>query len=93
MSATETETITSNNQQPDISYHPDEAKYRARTAQRLSQDPTLPQAALPDGFPSKVEGPIVWEGKDWNNEDQWVYKLSPADLQEIDDALAHFRSL
>ncbi|KAJ7700250.1 hypothetical protein B0H14DRAFT_2417325 [Mycena olivaceomarginata] len=79
--------------QPDIQYHPDEAKFRARTARRLAEDPTLPQRPLPEGFPAQTEGPIVWEGKDWTDESQWVYNLSDDQLAEIDRALAHFESL
>ena len=77
--------------QPDIEYHPDETKFRARTARRLAEDPSLPSTALPTGYPQKVKGPIVWEGKDWQSEDQWVYNLTPSELQEIDDALVHFK--
>ena len=77
--------------QPDIEYHPDETKFRARTARRLAEDPSLPSTGLPAGYPQKVEGPIVWEGKDWQSEDQWVYNLTPSELQEIDDALVHFK--
>ncbi|KAJ6497163.1 hypothetical protein C8R47DRAFT_972802 [Mycena vitilis] len=80
-------------QQPDISYHPDEAKFRARTARRLAENPSLPQKPLPAGFPPSVEGPIVWEGKDWTDESQWVYNLTQDHLAEIDRALAHFESL
>lgn len=79
--------------QPDIEYHPDERKFCARTVRRLTEDPSLPSTALPTGYPQKVKGPIVWEGKDWQNEDQWVYNLTPSELQEIDDALVHFKSL
>lgn len=79
-------------QQPDIQYHPDMEKFRARTARRLAENPDLPNMPLPDGFPQKVEGPIVWEGADWTNEDQWVYNLSTDQLTEIDNALAHFQS-
>ncbi|KAJ7043024.1 hypothetical protein C8F04DRAFT_1286894 [Mycena alexandri] len=97
MSATETPTETISVQegpkQPDISYHPDEAKFRARTARRLAEDPTLPQRPLPEGFPPSVDGPGVWEGKDWTDESQWVYNLSDEQLQEIDRGLAHFESL
>ncbi|KAJ7826660.1 hypothetical protein B0H13DRAFT_1736488 [Mycena leptocephala] len=96
MSATETITETApvieGPKQPDISYHPDEAKFRARTARRLAEDPTLPQKPLPPGFPPSVEGPIVWEGKDWTDESQWVYNLTDDHLQEIDRALTHFES-
>ncbi|KAJ3797746.1 hypothetical protein GGU11DRAFT_756479 [Lentinula aff. detonsa] len=77
--------------QPDICYHPDEAKYKQRTARRLAENPSLLKSRLPSGFPSKVEGPIVWEGKDWTSQDQWVFHLTPAQLQEIDDGLAYFK--
>ncbi|KAJ7090387.1 hypothetical protein B0H15DRAFT_779193 [Mycena belliarum] len=85
--------ITEGPKQPDISYHPDEAKFRARTARRLAEDLTLPQKPLPAGFPPSFEGPGVWEGKDWTDESQWVYNLTDAQLKEIDQALAHFESL
>ncbi|KAF5386958.1 hypothetical protein D9615_001944 [Tricholomella constricta] len=89
-------TITNINappKQPDIEYHPDEAKYRARAARLLSENPDRANVALPDGFPKQVKGPIVWEGKDWTSEDQWVYKLSADELEEINHALNHFKSL
>ncbi|KAF5379909.1 hypothetical protein D9757_007223 [Collybiopsis confluens] len=92
MSSTQTETI-SPAALPDISYHPDETKYKRRTARRLAENPDLPNTALPPGYPSKIEGPIVWEGKDWTSEDQWVFHLSSEQLQEIDGALAHFKTL
>ncbi|KAL0576214.1 hypothetical protein V5O48_005781 [Marasmius crinis-equi] len=79
--------------QPDISYHPDEKKFRERTARRLAENPSLPETPLPPGYPKKVESPIVWEGKDWTSEDQWVYRLSPEELKEIDEGLAHFKGL
>jgi len=79
--------------QPDIEYHPDETNYRARTARRFADDPDLANVPLPGGFPKKVGGPIVWEGKDWTSEEQWVYNLSEAELKEISDALTHFKSV
>ncbi|KAF7294661.1 Clavaminate synthase-like protein [Mycena indigotica] len=86
-------TATEGPKQPDISYHPDAKKFRARTARRLAEDPSLPQQPLPANFPDRVDGPIVWEGKDWTDESQWVYNLSQTQLNEIDGALAHFNSL
>ncbi|ETW85383.1 hypothetical protein HETIRDRAFT_457310 [Heterobasidion irregulare TC 32-1] len=77
--------------QPDIDYHPDHVKYLARTARRLQSDPSLPKSPLPAGFPTQVEGPIVWEGADWKEEKQWVYELSQVELKEIDDAIKHFQ--
>ncbi|KAF5324901.1 hypothetical protein D9611_004179 [Ephemerocybe angulata] len=79
--------------QPDIGYHPDEAKYRARVARRLAAEPSLPHTPLPAGFPAKVEGPIVWQGSDWVGEEQWVYNLTEGQLKEIDDAVQHFKGL
>ena len=78
--------------QPDIAYHPDEAKYRAREARRLAEDPSLLKVALPEGFPTQVEGPIVWKGSDWTSEGQWVYRLSSEELAEIQAGLDHFKS-
>lgn len=83
---------TSAEAQPDIAYHPDEAKWRARTARRLTEDPTLPKQPLPKGFPERVDGPIVWEGKDFIHEDQWIVNLTENQLHEIDGALRHFQS-
>ncbi|KAG5646882.1 hypothetical protein DXG03_001958 [Asterophora parasitica] len=79
--------------QPDIQYAPDEDKYKARTARRLAEDPSLPSTPLPEGFPKKLESPLVWEGSDFKDEEEWVYNLTPEHLKEIDDALKHFRGL
>jgi hypothetical protein len=88
MSVTATITIP---QQPDIEYHPDEAKYLARVARNLTKDPQRVKQPLPKGFPQEVNGPIVWEGADWTNEQQWVYNLSGEELKEIQNALDHFK--
>ena len=77
--------------QPDIAYHPDEAKWKARTARRLAEDPSLPSTPLPAGFPTHLESPLVWKGSDWKNEKEWVYEMSPHHLKELDDALRHFQ--
>jgi hypothetical protein len=79
--------------QPDISYHPDREKWEERTAQRLADDPSLPLTPLPEGFPKKVESPLVWEGKDWKNEAQWVFTLTEGHLAEINSAVGYFRGL
>ncbi|TFK32118.1 taurine catabolism dioxygenase TauD [Crucibulum laeve] len=76
-----------------LTYHPDRENWHTRTAQRLAEDPSLPTATLPYGFPSKLDSPLVWEGKDWTDEQQWVYNLSEADLKEIDSAVKHFHGL
>lgn len=83
--------ILTSNSQPDINYHPDWEKYCQRTTLRLKAEPSLPNTPLPEGFPSQVDHPSVWEGKDWTHEEQWVYRLSAVELKEIDDALTHFK--
>lgn len=77
--------------QPQIEYHPNEEQYRARTTRRLAENPSLTKSALPKGFPQKVESPLVWEGKDFKDESEWVYELTHDQLKEIDDAVKHFR--
>lgn len=78
--------------QPDIEYHPNAEKWKARTALRLAEDPLLPNSPLPNGFPAKLTSPLVWQGDDWKNESEWVYDLAPEQLREIDDAVKHFHS-
>ena len=78
--------------QPDIDYHPDVDKYLARVTRNDAENPDRANVALPDGFPIQVDGPIVWEGKDWASENQWVYKLSVIELEEIGNALDYFKS-
>jgi hypothetical protein len=97
MSATATTLSTksdeNNRRQPDISYAPDRARWTRRTTQRLAEDPTLLSVPLPEGFPRKLDSPLVWEGKDWKSESQWVYNLSPGELKEIDEAVHHFHGM
>ncbi|TFK22444.1 Clavaminate synthase-like protein [Coprinopsis marcescibilis] len=91
--ATQVEAPPKYGPQADIDYHPNEEKWRARTARRLAEDPSLPKRPLPKGFPKSFESSLVWGAKDWTDESQWVYKLTEAELKEIDDALKHFNSL
>ncbi|KAF6764150.1 hypothetical protein DFP72DRAFT_800152 [Ephemerocybe angulata] len=83
----------SQSQQPDIDYHPDEAKWRARTARRLADNLSLLDTPLPAGFPDTLTGPLVWEGKDWKDESEWVYTLCSEELMEIDKAVQYFEDL
>ncbi|GAB1205260.1 hypothetical protein APSETT445_003933 [Aspergillus pseudonomiae] len=76
--------------QPDIEYHPDYEKYTARAARRKATE-QLP-TTLPDGFPQKLESPLVWEGKDVEKRDDWIYKLNDAQREEIDAALKSFQA-
>jgi hypothetical protein len=74
--------------QPDISYHPDLAKYKLRAERLKDQRSTT---GLPAGFPRKLMGPIVWEGKDLTIEKQWTLSLNEEQLKEIHDALLYFK--
>lgn len=77
---------------PDVTYQPDYEKWRARTARRLKEDPNLPNMPLPEGFPTQLESPLVWDATDYTDESQWVYQLSDVHLREIDDAVKYFNS-
>lgn len=78
-------------QPPTIAYRVDRAAWEARTAKRLRANPELLNVALPDGFPTKLESPLVWEGEDFGgDESKWVYQLNTEQLKEVDDAVKHF---
>ena len=75
---------------PDIHYFPDLAKYQARTRYRLETDPDTADRRLPTGFPSELKSGLVWEGKDFDTSDDWIYTFDEADLQEIESASKTF---
>jgi len=75
--------------QPDIAYHPDWDKYQARVARR-TQTEDLPKN-LPEGFPNELKGDLVWEGETLAQDYTWTYVFSAEQLEEIDNALAHFK--
>lgn len=75
--------------QPDISYHPEYEKWQSRAARRL-QEGNLPKS-VPEGFPEKLTGDLVWEGQTLADMYTWTYILSPDHLAEIDQALVRFK--
>lgn len=75
--------------QPDIHYAPDYAKYQARAARRLESE-TLP-TSVPEGFPEKLQGDMVWEGETVAKTYDWTYVLDEGQLAEIDEAVTHFK--
>ncbi|KKA28237.1 hypothetical protein TD95_002431 [Thielaviopsis punctulata] len=78
--------------QPDISYAPNWEKYQARI-QRQLQLPNRP-TTLPPGLPAKLHGPLVWDRESLVREEyKWTYEFTAAQLDEIEAALAHFKSL
>ncbi|OBZ91377.1 hypothetical protein A0J61_00562 [Choanephora cucurbitarum] len=45
-------------------------------------------------FPDRITGPSVWDGKTLEEHpEQWIYHLTPEDIDDIDQALRHFLSL
>ncbi|KAJ5091615.1 hypothetical protein NUU61_006485 [Penicillium alfredii] len=77
--------------QPDIQYHPEYEKYKERSRRRKETE-TL-ETSLPHGFPQELISPLVWEGKEIEKRDDWIYQLSDAQLDEIDAALKRFKAL
>ena len=75
--------------QPDIEYAPNFAKYQARTARRLAEENL--QKALPEGFPERLTGDLVWAGETLTDTYDWTYVLSEEQLEEIEVALRHFK--
>ncbi|KAJ5382592.1 Taurine catabolism dioxygenase TauD/TfdA [Penicillium concentricum] len=88
MSTVQTITVPT---QPDIQYHPEYEKYKERTRRRKETE-TL-QSTVPVGFPEKLVSPLVWEGKDVEKRDDWIYQLNDDQLDELDAALKSFKAL
>ncbi|KAF2714164.1 Clavaminate synthase-like protein [Pleomassaria siparia CBS 279.74] len=78
-------------QQPDIGYTPDYAKYLARVQKRLATEKL--STTLPDGFPLKLTSDLVWDKTDIGSRYDWTYVLTPSDLDEVELALQHFKAL
>ncbi|KIM35425.1 hypothetical protein M413DRAFT_349953 [Hebeloma cylindrosporum] len=50
--------------------------------------------ALPFGFPRRLEGPMAWDGNQFQNKPElYVGALSKHDLSEVEQAIAHFKEL
>ncbi|KAI1327877.1 hypothetical protein F5Y16DRAFT_370578 [Xylariaceae sp. FL0255] len=50
-------------------------------------------ASLPQGFPAKMEGPMAWDGPDYEDQpDLYTNVLSKDDLAEIHEAISHFKA-
>ncbi|KAF4970368.1 hypothetical protein FZEAL_10060 [Fusarium zealandicum] len=77
--------------QPDIAYTPNYESYSARVKRR--QEAANLDTSLPPGFPSKLESDLVWDGKDLASKFDWSYRLTDHDINEINAAVKHFKSL
>lgn len=76
--------------QPDIQYAPSFEKWQARASSRVKNENLT--KTLPDGFPTELKGNLVWDGDSVADSYDWVYRLSTDELNEIDTAVAHFKS-
>lgn len=71
-----------------------------RLESRISYDEPEPQvpssqqhrapAQPPLGFPTSVEGPMVWSGGDTVSFDSQILELGPTDVIEVEQALKYF---
>ncbi|KAF2832309.1 Clavaminate synthase-like protein [Ophiobolus disseminans] len=77
--------------QPDIGYTPDLNKYQARVKRRLATENLA--TTLPPNFPKALESDLVWDNTDVAARYNWTYKLSASNLEELETALQHFKSL
>jgi hypothetical protein len=75
--------------QPDIAYAPDYHKYLKRTQHRRATE-NLPDS-LPTGFPKELKSDLVWEGDSVGNTYEWRHVLTASELEEIENALDHFK--
>ncbi|RDW76888.1 TauD/TfdA family dioxygenase [Aspergillus mulundensis] len=76
--------------QPDIQYLPDPIKYAARTERRQKEKL---QTTLPEGFPRELQSDLAWDGKTVGEVYDWNYHLTQDDLEEVDQALQHFKGM
>jgi hypothetical protein len=77
--------------QPDIGYTPNPETYRARVERRLAKENL--SRTLPDGFPQQLKSELVWDGATVSAEYEWSYQLTEQDLEEVHQALEHFRGM
>lgn len=75
--------------QPDIDYAPDYDKWQARAARRVAAGGLA--SKVPDGFPEQLTGDLVWDGRTLAESYDWTYVLNSEQLDEIDQALTHFK--
>lgn len=75
----------------DIDYQIDEAKYMARSKAIVRAGGL--ETKVPAGFPKTLEGPLVWKGTDFQDEDEYVIRLEESDKAELQQALDYFKGI
>lgn len=76
---------------PDIGYMPDHEKYLARGKRRQATEHL--DKHVPEGFPSKLTGSLVWDPDNLAKTYNWNYHLTPEDIDEINKALQQFKGM
>jgi hypothetical protein len=76
-------------QQADLEYTPVRQKWLDRTERRLKTE--ILSTELPEGFPTRLDSDLVWDGRTLPDVYDWTYHLDSEDLEEIKKALAYFR--
>jgi len=74
---------------PFLQYMPDHEDYTARAKRRLESEQL--DKSLPEGFPTKLAGGLVWDAESVAREFDFNYHLTAHDLEEIHNALHHFK--
>lgn len=77
---------------PDIDWVPSFKNYMARV-DRLSKSQHARTTTLPPGFPKKIKAHRAWVGHDFAEEKSYIYVLSETEVNEIEEALGHFKGL
>lgn len=80
-----------NYEAPNIDWIPSFENYMARV-DRLSKSHAR-TTTLPPGFPERIEAPRTWTGHDFPEEKTYIYVLSEAEVNEIEEALGYFKGL
>ncbi|KAJ7156519.1 hypothetical protein C8R43DRAFT_1125712 [Mycena crocata] len=74
----------------ETAYEPSESFWAESKAgyKKPTEDP------LPEGFPAKVTGPHIWNGKDLIKQpEQWLHTFTTEEIEDVDNAITHFLSL
>lgn len=75
-------------EQPDISYYPNFDKYKHRTERRLKSEQL--DNSLRYDLPQRIISSSAWGKSIAESPDSWLYHLDAGDIDEINEAVAHF---